>query len=89
MDADTIRHATTKASSGYPPSSEIRRSKRRIRRKVSIRSYAFLHGQGRSLLRRRMNNLGASGPLRVLEDEFDFRKEDVVAAAKEQLRRGM
>jgi transketolase len=33
-----------------------------------------------------MNNFGASGPLRVLRDEFGFRKENVVAAAKEQLR---
>ena len=54
MAAETIRCATTKASSGHPPGSEIRRSKARIRRKVSIRSYAFLHGQGRGLLRRRM-----------------------------------
>jgi transketolase len=36
-----------------------------------------------------MNNFGASGPSKVLQDEFGFRKENVVAAAKEQLRRAM
>ena len=34
-----------------------------------------------------MNNFGASGPLRILQDEFGFRKENVVAVAKEQLQR--
>ena len=33
-----------------------------------------------------MNTFGASGPLKVLQDEFGFRKENIVAAAKEQLR---
>jgi len=70
MGADTIQYATIKASSGHPPASEIRRSKVRIRRKVCIWSYAFLHGQGRActpkcpgisarrrgLLRRRMKS---------------------------------
>jgi len=56
MGADTIQYATIKASSGHPPASEIRRSKVRIRRKVYIGSYAFLHGQGRGLLRRRMKS---------------------------------
>ena len=54
MGAETIRCANTKASSGHPPGSEIRRTKVRMRRKVPIRSYAFLHGQGCGLLRRRM-----------------------------------
>jgi hypothetical protein len=34
-----------------------------------------------------MNNSGASGPLKVLQDEFGFGKENVVVAEKEQLRR--
>jgi transketolase len=34
-----------------------------------------------------MNNFGASGPQKLLQDEFGFRKENAVAAAKEQLRR--
>jgi hypothetical protein len=54
MGAETIRCPTTKASSGHPPGSGIRRSKARVHWKVSILSYAFLHGQGRGLLRRRM-----------------------------------
>ena len=54
MGTKTIRGASTKASSGHPPGSEIRRSEVRIFWEISIRSYAFLHGQGRGLLRRRM-----------------------------------
>jgi hypothetical protein len=29
-----------------------------------------------------MNNFGAFGPLKVLQDDFGFRKENVVAAPK-------
>jgi len=29
-----------------------------------------------------MNNFGASGPSKVLQDEFGFRKENVAAAAE-------
>jgi transketolase len=32
-----------------------------------------------------MNNFGACRPLKVLQDEFGFRMENVVAAAKKQL----
>jgi MFS family permease len=58
--AETIRRATTKASSGHPPGGEIRRSRVMMRRKISNQSYAFLHGQGRGLLRRRMKENSSS-----------------------------
>ena len=43
-----------KASVGHPPVGEIRRSMWMHCRDDSTQSYAFLHGQGRGLLRRRM-----------------------------------
>ena len=43
--AEVIRCGSTRASVGHPPSSEIRRSKIRIPRNVSTRSYAVLHGK--------------------------------------------
>jgi hypothetical protein len=57
------------ASLGHPPGSEIRRSNVRKRREVSIRSYAFRHGQGRGLLRRRMNVTTRQGRMGDCKEE--------------------
>ena len=73
-----IWRAKTKASSGHPPGSEIRRSEVRIPRKVSIRSYAFLHGQGRGLLRRRMKILLLQLPIQG--HDFFFSNENIPLA---------
>ena len=61
LGAEALRCASAKASVGHPPVCEIRRSIWMHCQSDSTRSYAFLHGQGRGLLRRRMKHSARLG----------------------------